>query len=130
MTLRGLYVMEPTSRLLNSTTMLSTSLPALHISLGVIYWLYILLEQASHELNLAMAREKSDGGQMGAGSLLQQLHTLQEERDAHEQAAQTLNTTCTLHCLRGLCRWPAELCSRDDSILQRESSRTGELTYC
>ena len=76
-------------------------LPALHISLGVFYRLYTLLEQASHELDLAMAREKSDSGRLGGGSfehyssLLQRLHKLQEERDAHEQAAQTLDQFST-----------------------------------
>ena len=62
-------------------------LPALHISLGVFYRLYTLLEQATHELDLAMAREKSVCRQLGGStfehysSLLQKMNKLQEDKD-------------------------------------------------
>ena len=76
-------------------------LPALHISLGVFYRLYTLLEQATHELDLAMAREKSDCRQLGGStfehysSLLQKMNKLQENKDAHTQAAEALDQFAT-----------------------------------
>ena len=76
-------------------------LPALHISLGVFYRLYTLLEHATHELDLALAREKSDCGQLGGRTfnqyteLLHSMHQLKEERDAHLEAAGALDQLLT-----------------------------------
>ena len=74
-------------------------LPALHISLGVFYRLYTLLEQAAHELDLAMAREKD--GRLDGNTyehytfLLQRLHKLEEDEAKHTQAAETLDQLAT-----------------------------------
>ena len=67
------------------------------------YRLYILLEQATHnnELDLGLARERSDCGQLGGRTFeyyslnLHQLFKLEEERDAHNQAANTLEQLVT-----------------------------------
>jgi hypothetical protein len=70
-------------------------LPALHISLGIFYRLYTLLEQAAHQLDLQLAQERS-GGELGGETFgeysqkIEKLHQLTEERDAHVQAIAAL----------------------------------------
>ena len=69
------------------------------------YRLYSLLEQASHELDLMMVRERSDCGQLGGStfehysSLLQRMHKLQEEKKVQEQTAQILEQLIPLLAL-------------------------------
>lgn len=83
------------------STSLQVCLPALHVSLGIFYRLYTLLEQASHQLDLKLAQEKNGSEQLGGvtfmeySSKLETLHKLTEERDGHVQAVGVLEQLVT-----------------------------------
>lgn len=109
-------------------------LPALHISLGIFYRLYTLLEQAAYELDLLLA-EKTNCGEIGGStygrylSLLQKKHKLEEQRDTYLQSLNGLQqlSTCLavcfensptnqLHCIADMITYNQQLASKMVSI--------------
>ena len=73
-------------------------LPGLHISLGIFFRLYTLMEEACHELDLAAADLSNEGGvSFSAYSAdLQALSKLKDEAQMCEHGIHTLDQLCTV----------------------------------
>ena len=99
-------------------------MPGLHISLGIFFRLFTLLETACHQLDLSLATQGEQDDTRHSYRLysnaLSSLTKLEEERNHNEEEAQAAEQLSTFLAVRGVAHTQVEFCQQAAAELRRK----------
>ena len=108
-------------------------MPGLHISLGVFYRLFTLLETACHQLDLALSTQGKQDDTRHSYRLyceaLSILTNLEEERNHNEEEAQAAEQISTFLAVSGADQQHIEFCRQSVAELRRKVDNLVSMSY-